>query len=436
MASTNAARKWALALGLLAILASLAVDLHLTRKYGGVDLRDKIVSARDLLAGRSLYYDPWQPGEPERFADPSLPPGTTMTRYTGTPFQALLLAPLGQLPFGAARLAWLFLQYLLLAGALLAAFRAFVPGQDRGGVAGGAVVLLLVVLAASDSWRLHVERGQVYVIFAFLIALLFRFAAARRHLLLGMTAMLLALLKPPALLIFLPLVLRSTRRMWAGGALLLLLAAGAFALLPKGLAAWPEYASAMRAWGGYAATGVPPVVFPDKFTYPETIEGLRNLSDMHDMEFEEGSAYVILEAILFRLPPWTAYAGVLLYFTITAFLFRHRFRHFTRQELLLWGFTGWVAFMMLMPAPRFNYQFVLWAAPLCYLLLQVPHRSFLFRAGLLVAAILVLGGWSLLPVNVLLAEVALLALLLYCLATGDARNGMQAGEQEPALHRG
>src|SRR5690606_37366962 len=334
MANGKEMRKWVFALGLIAVGFSLAVDLHLTTKYGGVDLRDKIISARDLMAGRSMYYDPWQPGEPEQFADPSLTPGTVMTRYTGTPFQALLLAPIGLLPFGTARLAWLFLQYALLLGALLVVFRAFVPAQERSGPAWALWVLLLVVLVASDSWRLHVERGQVYIIFAFLIAALFSALAARRDLLFGVVAMALVLLKPPALLVFVPLLLRQTRRMWAGAALLLLAATVAFLLLPQGLAAWPTYFAAMQEWGAYAAMGEPPVIHPGIFLYPETIEGLTNLGTSHDMEFEDGSVFVIFDALYTRLPEWTAYASVLLFFGVTALLFSRT--RFSRPDLLLW----------------------------------------------------------------------------------------------------
>ncbi|MFN3875372.1 MAG: glycosyltransferase family 87 protein, partial [Flavobacteriales bacterium] len=227
-----------------ALVLSLAIDGWLTRRYAGVDLRDKVVGARSLMAGRSLYFDPWRPGDDERFADPSVPPGATMTRYTGTPFQALMLAPLGSLPYSTIRLTWLLIQYALMVAAALLAFRA---SDDRSARAMVLAAAVLAIALASGWWRLHVERGQVYVAFAALLAGLFWSLRRERPGLAGVLAAILVLMKPTHAFLLLPLAWRAERRMLLGGLSLALVAAGVFALLPNGLRAWAEYAEAMRA---------------------------------------------------------------------------------------------------------------------------------------------------------------------------------------------
>ncbi|MFZ1694099.1 MAG: glycosyltransferase family 87 protein [Flavobacteriales bacterium] len=389
-----------------AILFSLVIDFSLTRKYGGVDLRDKVVGARSLMAGRSMYFNPWSPGEPERFADPMVPPGATMTRYTGTPFQALVMSPMGMLSFGTLRVPWLLAQYALLLLAIALAHRAFSEDGWRMELITG---LVLVAVLTSTSWRLHVERGQVYIGFAALIAALFWSLAKERHLLAGVLAAALVLFKPTYAFLLLPLVMRVNVRLVAGAAILVVTCVGVFAIIPNGLASWGEYLEAMRVWSTMPGVGAPPSANPDAFTYPATIEGLSNLRDHHAMEFENGSVAAVLIAVVgIELPgllPWAVYAMVLLG---SAIALRGRIMSMPRVHLLLLGFAAWTALMMLLPTPRFDYQLVHWIAPALLLLHAWRERPMASAALLAIAGVLVVGGWSVLPVNILLAEALLL----------------------------
>jgi hypothetical protein len=388
------------------ILFSMAIDFSLTRKYGGVDLRDKVVGARSLLTGRSMYFNPWKPGEEERFADPMVPPGATMTRYTGTPFQALAMAPLGMLSFGSLRLPWLVAQYALLLLAVVMAHRALGDEEWRTELITGMV---LVAVLASTSWRLHVERGQVYVGFAALLAALFWSLGRERHLLAGALAATLVLFKPTYAFLLLPLALRMNVRLIAGAAIMLVASAGLFAIIPNGFTAWGEYLEAMRVWSAMPGVGAPPSSDPDAFTYPPLIEGLSNLRDHHAMEFENGSVAAVLVAVTgIELPgllPWATYALVL---AVAGGVLRKRVLGLPRTHLLLLGFTAWTVLMMLLPTPRFDYQIVHWIGPVLLLLHAWRERPLITNMLLTMAGVLVVGGWSVLPVNILFAEALLL----------------------------
>jgi hypothetical protein len=388
------------------ILFSMAIDFSLTRKYGGVDLRDKVVGARSLLAGRSMYFNPWKPGEAERFADPMVPPGAAMTRYTGTPFQALAMAPLGMLSFGSLRLPWLVAQYALLLLAVVMAHRALGDEEWRTELITGMV---LVAVLASTSWRLHVERGQVYVGFAALLAALFWSLGRERHLLAGALAATLVLFKPTYAFLLLPLALRMNVRLIAGAAIMLVASAGLFAIIPNGFTAWGEYLEAMRVWSAMPGVGAPPSSDPDAFTYPALIEGLSNLRDHHAMEFENGSVAAVLVAVTgIELPgllPWATYALVL---AVAGSVLRKRVLGLSRTHLLLLGFTAWTVLMMLLPTPRFDYQIVHWIGPVLLLLHAWRERPLITNMLLSMAGVLVVGGWSVLPVNILFAEALLL----------------------------
>lgn len=401
---------------LLALLIALSglsflLDLHLTRKYGGVDLRDKIVAARSLMEGHKLYEDPWRPGEDERLADPMVPVGSSITRYTGTPFQALVLAPLGMLPFKTLRLAWLVIQYALLFLIALLMYRSFPPSDAHV----ASMVLLLVLFMGSSSWHLHVERGQVYLIFAALIAGLFMGLRKGKHLLFGVFAMALILFKPTYGILLLPLALRSTRRMWAGAGMLLALVAVVFLFLPRGLQPWPEYLAAMEGWAAQAVEGEPAIADPQAFAYPSIIEGSSNLTAFHAMEFENSSITSILYSWNIPLPTWLPGAAFAL-FLIAVFLVLGRGALTAdRSDLLLLGFCCWTVLMIILPVPRFDYQVVHWVAPLAYVLFRYPDRPVIWNTLALVAAAMLLGAWSLLPVNILIAEVIMLGLIMWML---------------------
>jgi hypothetical protein len=394
-------------LAAMALLSSFAIDYSLTRKYGGVDLRDKVVGARSLMAGRSMYFHPWRPGEPERFADPMVPAGAEMTRYTGTPFQSLVLAPLGMLSFGSLRLPWLLAQYAVLLVAFLLVHRAFANDDDRSR---RMLLAALVTLLASTSWRLHVERGQVYILFGALLAALFWSLKKERHILTGALAAALVLFKPTYAFLLLPIAIRVNGRMLAGGAGLMAIAAAVFALIPNGIASWGEYLDAMRAWSAMPGLGAPPSVHPNAFEYPGTIEGLGNLREHHKMEFENGSIAAVLLAVRgVALPTWAPWAAYALALAASAFALKGGLLRLPRTHLLLLGFLAWTILMVLLPTPRFDYQLVHWIAPGLFVLLSMKEPPLVIGALFLLAAALMVGAWSILPVNVLLAEALLIA---------------------------
>lgn len=409
MSAFHPPRRTILVAGILFVLAAMAVDLHLTRKYAGVDLRDKLVAARSLMDGRSLYYDPWQPGQDERFADPMVPAGAVMTRYTGTPFQALVLAPLGMPSFTSVRIPWLLAQYALLLITVLTVWRAFGSGQHTGDLLALAVVLVFV---GSTSWRLHVERAQVYIMFAALLAGLFVALQQRRHMLAGALGAALILFKPTYAVLLLPLLLRSTPRMWVGGLSLAAVTLVIFSIIPGGLTAWKEYPAAMKTWSGYVGMGAPPSADPEAFTYPDTIEGMQEPTLHHPMEFENGSVAVLFHVFGMDLPGWLPYLALLIFLGGAFALHGQRLLRTEATDLLLLGFCAWTLFMMLLPVPRFDYQVVHWLAPLAVVLLLQRDRPMWWWLTAAMAGVMLLGGLAQLPVNVLIAEVLMLLLLL------------------------
>jgi hypothetical protein len=147
-----------LALALLLFLGAAAFSCRDVLQYIGVDFRSRVVASRALLAGLDPYTFQWQQDMSERLLDPFISHDRT-PRVTVPPTVLCLYAPLAGLSYPTQRLLSFALEWLALALSLALLCRV-VPGQPA------RVLFLLAAVfffAFSDFWRLHVERGQVYV---------------------------------------------------------------------------------------------------------------------------------------------------------------------------------------------------------------------------------------------------------------------------------
>jgi hypothetical protein len=206
------------------------------RYYSGNDLRNRVVGARAMLAGYDPYAFDWQPGMPEELLDPIYEPKAH--RLTVSPPTLLLYAVAAPVPYRLQRFLWFVVEWLALIASLALLARSLPDTRQR-------VVLLLgatVFFVATDVWRLHLERGQIYVFM--LLALSAAISWSRRgqvdSVAAGFAFGLLALMRPNLLVLAPALVLmpqwRSATSMVATVAIGLSIT---FLLLP--ISSWQSY---------------------------------------------------------------------------------------------------------------------------------------------------------------------------------------------------
>jgi hypothetical protein len=255
-----------IALGLL-LLVSFGVDLHNTLAGGAIDLRNRITGARLLAAHLDPYFYKWQEPEPPGFADPYNNPLLPVSKTTATPALLVAQMPFAALPYRLAQLSWFLAQWLLLLGTAWLWRRRCATGKQR---------LLLAVFVTgftyTAAWRLHAERGQAYVLLAFLFAAWLALSLEDRPRLgwlAGLCAGLLAALRPPFLLLA-PFLVVHRRRQWPGAVIGLLIGF----LLPLGFRGdtWTRYAAAMDLHSYFYRNAIDPE--PPHETFPPLIEGL------------------------------------------------------------------------------------------------------------------------------------------------------------------
>jgi hypothetical protein len=274
----------------LATLFAMASTYRDIRMYSGDDLRNRVVGARVMLAGYDPYTFVWQADMPEQWLDPVYDPKAH--RLTASPPTLLLYALIAPCPYTTQRLISFLCEWLALLASLALLTRTLPDNRQR-------LVFLLgatLFVTASDVWRLHVERGQMYVFN--LLALSAAIAWSRRgqddSLAAGMALGILALLRPN-LLVIAP-VLLILRQWRSAGAMLTTVGVGIAAtafFLP--MSSWQNY---LRVGEQYFRAIQDPMSVPDlpRPLYEGPVEGVQFCFGLPNVE---SSSFALLYRSLY-----------------------------------------------------------------------------------------------------------------------------------------
>jgi len=137
-------------------------------KYGGVDLRNRVVGARLFLKGMNPYIVPAKPPEDERFLDPSQRyPGHS--RVSVSPPILLFYGIFAKIHYMVQRVIWAIMDWIAIITSLFLLLKS--AGSEK--VRYYLICFCLLFFCCGYFWLLHVERGQCYIYLAFLLSLAF-----------------------------------------------------------------------------------------------------------------------------------------------------------------------------------------------------------------------------------------------------------------------
>jgi hypothetical protein len=335
----------------LALLVSFGIDLNNAMPGGAIDLRTRVTGARLLEHGLDPYHYTWHPGEPLDYCNPVENPGGAVNGTTVTPTLLLLHLPLSMLQYRRGHFVYLTAQWLLLLGLGWLWLRACATLRQRW-----LVALFLTGFTFTAGWRLHAERGQAYVLLAFVFAywLTVTLDAKRGN---GFWAgcvggFLMAL--RPSFLVLAPFLVLHRRGQLAGAAVGLI--AGAALPMLLNPAVWSEYFSAMSAHSNLYRNDVHPPQGPPVF--PPSIEGmpLAHIKGYAEIRYSDYSGNALLSHlhVAHFPPPALLFIGLAL-FGLWLWLARR-----WAIEQLLPGLAAWIFLIdFFLPAARFSYYDVL-----------------------------------------------------------------------------
>ena len=421
-AASHPAALWAaLALISLAIFSFMR-DWKMVSASGSLDYRNRVTGTRLLAAGKDPYHYKWTKGQPERFLDPFDNPNMPMTKTTVSPATLVAGWPWAVLPYPVSKAAWLLAEWAMLAGMWLIWLRW--PGHTHATRWGWSV--LVVGFSYTLGWRHHVEHGQGYLPWAFLLSVWIRLSVgpppARRGWLPGLLAGVLVCMRPPLLLGLGPFLVLRRRNQWLGAAVGLLLGLGTPALLKPSV--WQDYGRAMTTWSTIYRSQTEP--WPGVLVFPATIEGMptENFLVLEVIQIVDSSWHRVCRLWGWREIPDPLMLGVLcLGFGIWLWAGRR-----VGDAAFLLGLAGW-SFLtdMFLPAYRYPYVDVMILNTLALLPLMGGGRRGAYALALLatLAGIWIVSihpptkWWIFLP-TVAWAALALLALYQSARSRTDA----------------
>ena len=383
----NPAKGAILAITLFLFLLSVIKSGYYTIAYGGTDLRSISIASKMLDSGSTAYFYRWSPGQPEKYIDPNVPRTSVSNAVTVAPGSLYFLSLFSSLPYLALRITWTVVQYILVLYILCFFYFQKSDSPDRRRVI--AVVGVLFFLC-TPIWFLNIERGQIYVVFAFLFTLIYQLygsSTSWKNFLAGVVIALAIYCRPNFAVLLIPMLVARNWNVltgWLSATLVLAI----HAYRNQGL--WKGYFSVVNEFANIRRTQAP--VDHIQYSYPPIIEGVKNLTK-YKSDFVCGGIDSLSVLINHLIGPQRIYFYICLLLLVMAtlvFIFKKQLVRADAADTLLFGFLLYVVAECIMPTSRSAYNLILWIFPVL-LFMQRPRLSNLMLV-LLITGLFFING--------------------------------------------
>lgn len=371
---------------LAALLAvwGLVQDILNTYHGGSTDLRNRITGARLAVEARDPYFYSWTDGESDRLLDVFNSPASPVSHTTITPPFLVSFIPFNPLPYRVTQWLWFLMEY----GFLIGGFAAWAAGRRDGLVLHGAVLALL--FCATPHWRMHMDRGQSYVLYAGMLLAAARFGRTRPALeALGCVA-LFAVRPNFGALLGVPVARRNRSALIAAAAGLL--AAVIVPMLIAGPDVWRNY---FRAMSVHSDIYLHHQRFAPSRIALDSIEGIPIdvISKFARIPFADTSVYRLFS---FTLPPSLLLGTWVVLAAGAGWLLVRRGE--TGSGRFWWAASAWILLGdFLLPAARYSYNHILLVPLLLFGLGALEGAARRWWTGLSLALLAVhLATWAVL----------------------------------------
>jgi Glycosyltransferase family 87 len=398
-------------------LFSVTIDLRNTVKNGGVDLRNRVVGARLLNQGLDPYFFKWKPGNDERLLDPLDHTEIKVSRVTVNPNILLFHSLFANLGYFPQRILWYVLQWFFLISSITLLFlrKTFDKLQTKFVLAS-----MLIFFAGSSFWKLHVDVGQFYVVYVFLLSLAYYFFTSEQkfgHAVGGILIGLVASLRFPIIMMMLPMIIFKKIKMFTATLVSFCICLIASFFL-AGSQVWQSYFLAMRTFGKLHTGSIPVNKDNAALIYPKVVEGMDNLRKLIDIPNADTSLQSLVKKITsFEIQSnylILMLAGVLLLYSFLIYSLSRQNNHIENKSnldmIFLIGTISTLIADCFIPAPKYQYNNIQLLIPFFLILHNVNFNiRMLSCTCLMFAGFLIMNGlfvWM--PLEIELGEVLIL----------------------------
>lgn len=339
-------------------------SFYYSNKYGGTDLRCRIVGARLLTTDHSPYFYKWNPVDGERLLNPNDNPGSIVNGNVVTPAILYTIQPLAKLRYDKIRTIWTCLQFIIAAVSI---WLLSTRQNEKRHSWQSPLLATLLAIVFSEIWLFNIERGQIYVLYVLFMALMYwcyTLTGKRGQLLAGIVGGIFLFFRPIAVLFLLPFLLKK-RFQFVGGTVIGAVIGILLFVMPS-ISSWKDYYFAMNEFSGITEKRTPfsSTVYP----LPATIEGLNNITQFH--RFNEGGMSTISKYLSTAGIHITGVQNLILLavtMVILIFLFlrsnNKEGKKGEADQLFLAAFLFYILAEVFIAAPRAGYNLVQWIFP-------------------------------------------------------------------------
>ena len=364
------------------------VDLKNTITYPGTDLRNRVVGARLMLKGIDPYFFKWQPGLSERFYDPLDIPTELLSKLSVPPTVLVLHSLFAELSYLTQKIIWLFVQWGALIGIILAFIKTS-NSQDKTNF----TLITSFLFVNSLFWRFHVNSGQIYIVYVFLLSIAWLLLAKNSSfniLLSGMLVGITVSLRPSFLLFFIPIII-GRKYLFLLGGILGTIASVALSWIITGSVIWEKYILTMLGMTGFIDlnTYIPLAerTIPNpNIVYPQIIEGfdpqVRNPLERY---LDNTSLYDVLNALDISNKRELLVIGFIVTMIVLSLCVLKLSEHNKNINLLfLWGSLTCLIGEFFIPVGRYSYYDVQMLLPLLIMINQANVRDIIYHKNIII----------------------------------------------------
>lgn len=389
----------------------ISCDTFYTMKYGGIDLRNRVVGTRIMQDGRDPYFTKWDENTPDYYLDgrdyfSSLP----VSRCTVTPALLILHAPFASINYKTQQYIWFALQEIMI---LVTIYLLAILAKEKYKF---ILIIGFMFQIGAYFWRFHVANGQIYILYTFLITSAYfvvksnlNHASFWSGFILGITAG----WRPPILVMSIPFLIQKKWKLIFGGVCGLFVSIFPTLFL-GGVNLWKSYFAAMKIIEKFHVGLIEfKLQVHDHFNHVEGVTNSFFSADVAGIDTSiQGVLFNKFKIIVLSNILWSVLLTILIFFSI--FLFKKRIQSVNWDELFYWGTVLLFLSEFFLPSARLSYNNVLWFLPVSLLVIKTKEMKNLLNPFLLFFVLGIAANYlyNINMLSIMLADFSILAYLV------------------------
>ena len=367
------------------IIISFLVDIRNTLTYPGTDLRNRVVGARLMLDGIDPYFFKWQPELSERFYDPLDIPTKILSKLSVPPTVLVLHSLFAGLPYLQQKIIWLLVQWAAFISTSLIFIKT---SNDKTKT--NLILITSFLFASSLFWRFHVNSGQIYIVYVFLLSIAWLFLKQRSNigiLLSGLFVGITVSLRPSFILFFIPFIIGQEYLFILGGILGTTVSVGISLLVVKTFI-WKQYFLTILGMTGFIdLKRYSPLKekISSNITYPKVVEGF-DWSIRNPLEgyLDNTSLYDVLNALdIPNKRHILVFSFIIAIIFLSLCVWKFHYKN-NKIDLFLWGTVTCLIGEFFIPVGRYSYYDIQMILPLLIIIDRANVLDLIYQKNIII----------------------------------------------------